>query len=175
MIDFNRLYQSGMTTRYHTDRQEVQHRVDSHAWGVASFILAHHPEPSVELIKAALWHDSAERRGPGDIRFQAKRDYPDLREAYEVAELDEFERLGVEWNLTKEDMDWLKFADMAEVVMHVGFILRDLGYPFVENIFITGMTHLLNHPRFEEVRLNQEVQMWMAQWAGFWKNLEARG
>jgi hypothetical protein len=90
-----------------------------------------HPDPSAGLLKEALLHDAAERRGPGDIRFQAKRDNPALKALAESIEADEFIRLGLptESGLSASEEKWLKWADMAEVALYARNLYQDCGYP----------------------------------------------
>jgi hypothetical protein len=89
-----------------------------------------HPNPSAALLKQGLLHDAAERRGPGDIRYQAKRDNPVLKEAAEQIEDEEFRRLGISLPpLTDEEQQWLKWADMAEVALYARSQYVDCGYP----------------------------------------------
>jgi hypothetical protein len=129
MINTSRLYQSGMTTRYHTENPVMRQCVDAHSWGVAALIIACHGNPSAELLKAAILHDTAERRGPGDIRYQAKRDNPVLRVEAMQAELEEFDRLGVHLpGLSDKEEAWLEWADMAEVSAYCRCLWEDCGY-----------------------------------------------
>lgn len=129
MINTSRLYESGMTTRYHTENPVMRQCVDAHSWGVATLIIACHQKPSAELLKAAILHDTAERRGPGDIRYQAKRDNPTLRAEAEEAEAAEFDRLGVHMPpLNSQEEAWLAWSDMAEVAAFCRRQWQDCGY-----------------------------------------------
>lgn len=130
MTDVTRVFESGLTTRYHTENPVLRQCVAPHAWGVATLVAVCNPTASAALLKACLLHDAAERRGPGDIRFQSKRDNPKLREEAEYAESIEFERLGLDdISLSTEEQMWLKWADMAEVGMYVRNLHQDCGYP----------------------------------------------
>lgn len=138
MANVTRIFESGLTTRYHTENPVLRQCVAPHAWGVAMLIATCHPNPSPELFKAALLHDAAERRGPGDIRYQAKRDNHVLREAAVEVETTEFKRLGIqdpELNLDGEEMKWLKWADMAEVALYTRNLWQDCGYPCALEVF----------------------------------------
>ena len=90
----------------HFDRYSVGH----HSHGVATIILALHPQPTLDLIKAALLHDLHEVH-TGDIPAFAKGD-----EFYRLEEEVQME-IHTQDHLTGEDEAWLRAADRLELVM----------------------------------------------------------
>lgn len=113
----NYLYSSGGTRRYH-NRPKLNQNVKEHSWGVAIIITTLHPNPSANLIKAALWHDCAEKKF-GDFLSPAKVAFPELRELdKKLNELfwdDISQRFGLKYpELTEEEQLWLDYADMYE-------------------------------------------------------------
>jgi 5'-deoxynucleotidase YfbR-like HD superfamily hydrolase len=92
-----------------------------HAHGVASIIAMLHPAPSVELLKAALWHDAGERYA-GDLPQPFKAEYPDIARQHSWAE----DRLALRCaplkpTLTPEEQSWLKLADSLEAIFFAAF------------------------------------------------------
>lgn len=114
---------SGHVARWHTlphagDRQTVA----EHSGQAVSLLLLLHPGPSLSLIKALMWHDSAERI-VGDVPSPVRRRYSEYGEMYEDIEAmvhDEHHPIVARsmTDLTKEERVWLKTIDVLELVMH---------------------------------------------------------
>jgi 5'-deoxynucleotidase YfbR-like HD superfamily hydrolase len=89
-----------------------------HSWGVAAIICLI-TEPSVKLLKAALFHDTAEWY-TGDVPHQSKRDWPSVARAVNLAEeqINGFltGAYGIQmYGLSEEEENILKWADMCEL------------------------------------------------------------
>jgi hypothetical protein len=127
-----KIFDGGLTTRYHTEPSCLHQAVDAHSWGVVTLVLLTNSNPTVPLLRACALHDVGERWGPGDVRYQSKRDNPTLRAAAQECEDKALDNLGVtppEYDLTDEEFAWLKWADMAEVAMRMIQLYEDFGYP----------------------------------------------
>ena len=120
---------AGAVRRCHTIRYMIgSYDVAQHSWNATSLLLQLHPDPSVKLIKAMMWHDAAER-WMGDLPSPVKRTYPLIRASYEQAENDVLETLGVPIDLNEEDAQWLRAIDALE------FYLWTLDQKFAGNGF----------------------------------------
>jgi len=73
-----------------------------------------HPDPSIDLIKAALWHDGPEFY-TGDVPANAKWDFPGIKEAMDHAEGVLKQRLNMVFDLSARDQRWLKACDSFEL------------------------------------------------------------
>lgn len=147
-FEIESLRASGHTRRWHTfphlgDSQTVA----EHSGQAVSLLLLLHPSPSVSLIKALMWHDTAERIA-GDVPAPIRRMNPDFAEHYELVEAkihDEHHPSVARAmaSLTIEELTWLKAIDVLELVMHChdmwmlgnrhALIVRDRGVGYLEN------------------------------------------
>lgn len=111
--------EGGSVIRGHGIKQGVYtYTVGQHSYDVLSIILLLHPNPSAQLIKAALWHDVPER-WTGDSPAPIKWRNPILREQLAKEEkviTDHFD-LPSEHDLPLAEKAWLKGADMLELKM----------------------------------------------------------
>ena len=110
------LHDAGNVIRFHTVRTIKQTTVAHHSWGVC-LILAHICDPSANLLKAALYHDLAESV-TGDVPATAK-----WRSVPLVIALEQLERRfntahDIQADLTAEEVELLKWADMLELIMY---------------------------------------------------------
>jgi 5'-deoxynucleotidase YfbR-like HD superfamily hydrolase len=108
--------EGGRVARFHTLPMPERQSVAAHSWGVATLILALHPNPSINLIKAALWHDVAEG-ATGDVPASAKRRWPKINEAMLDAEADVEVLVGLAVALTAEEATWLRCCDLLELAL----------------------------------------------------------
>ena len=106
--------EAGNIQRAHTIPHRGSYTNAEHQYNVLSLLLVLHPNPSPELMKAALWHDVGER-WTGDVPGSIKYVLPDVR--FQMDELEEEfkERLGVPVNLSHEDKQWLRACDKIEL------------------------------------------------------------
>ena len=111
-----KLLKAGNVMRYHTIGHHMQ-TTGHHAWGVALLISKLHPDPSANLLKAALWHDMAEVE-TGDVPSPTKWDNADITTALEEMEARYMVRNGLVCRLSIEEGMWLRFADILECYLY---------------------------------------------------------
>lgn len=105
--------------RCHTARHYGSYDIAQHSFGVASIILCLHPNPSVELLKAGLWHDVHER-WTGDIPQTVKEIEQTLTDSIEAME-NSYSRYLISnvgkglLELKNDDLFWLIGADMLDL------------------------------------------------------------
>jgi 5'-deoxynucleotidase YfbR-like HD superfamily hydrolase len=137
----------GAVKRWHAHPVHMQQTVASHSWGVAMVMKAicMPDKLSVPLLLAALEHDVAEGY-TGDIPYQAKRTFPDLKAASLAAEDSINRELGVMGaTLTDYEQLMLKLCDMLEL-MWFALEERKLGNRNMGNVVPLGteaVRHLL--------------------------------
>jgi len=115
------LHQTGQTIRWHINPvlARVTQTTADHSWGVAVIIIKLHPKPSMNLVKAALFHDSGEKKA-GDLPYDFKRRFPEISKAHAQAEEVLASEAGVpELDLSPLEAQWLKFADRLEAYYFV--------------------------------------------------------
>jgi len=111
------LREAGSVRRGHNLDQHNECTIAQHSYNLANLILMLHPDPSFELIKAALWHDVPER-WLGDIPSPAKHNNAGLRREYEELEdqiYKSLDMLDLYQGLSDEDRIWLKACDCLEL------------------------------------------------------------
>ncbi len=136
-LDLLAIWRAGFVRRWHTnpDLSHTVDRIDGHAARVAKIIFALHPDPSVELIRAALVHDDGESV-VGDIpqtfKERCGEAWADALERTEyLASVD----LWGHWRqaLDRNDLAWLKLADHLDAYMwaahHAPRVLDGDGWP----------------------------------------------
>jgi 5'-deoxynucleotidase YfbR-like HD superfamily hydrolase len=115
-----RLRMSGRVKRWHTVPIHGEQTVAEHCAQAMSLLLLIHPNPSINLVKCVLWHDSEELI-LGDMPANGKNAYPAVREAMANAEVSarhqtpEYRRARDA--LSREDELWIKFVDVLEFLM----------------------------------------------------------
>lgn len=111
------LLEGGGIYRYHTknciDRQTVQ----SHSWRMAAMLHTLWPACRQTLLWAVLMHDVSERI-TGDIPYTVKSNNPGLRMELKRITYEEEVRLGVRYDLMKEEQQVLAFLDLYEGAMY---------------------------------------------------------
>lgn len=110
---------SGLVKRWHTAPMNREQTVAEHSGQALSLLFMLHPDPSVALIKALLWHDSSERV-VGDVPAPIRRQRPDFAAVYEDMERIVAATLHPDTcvNLMHDDRRWLKAIDVLELVLH---------------------------------------------------------
>lgn len=112
------LREGGQTLRCHTMPYHGPYNVAIHSYNAVNLLLALHPgEPSLNLIKAVMWHDIPER-WTGDVPSPAKWGNPELKRILDKAEerileyleLDKFFKV-----LSPEETNWLTAVDLLEL------------------------------------------------------------
>ena len=115
------LYESSFVQRWHTHPTlaRLGQTLGHHQWGVATLIAQLHDNPSVALLKAALWHDVGEFEA-GDMPFGAKAWNPAL--AYQLSNVERRAALRITQRLIQlhdEEVDWLHLCDRLEAYLYV--------------------------------------------------------
>ncbi len=106
--------EGGKTERTHTTPHHGSYSVAEHGWGVATLLAILHPNPSRDIILAGMWHDVHER-WTGDMPSPIKWCLPnDTRVKLKGLEITIETSLGINFNLSAEDLKWLKACDMLE-------------------------------------------------------------
>ena len=135
----------GAVKRFHTVPTIGEETVGEHSFGVAMMVMAiTEGKVSVELLKAALFHDIAEQV-TGDSPFTSKRAFPLLKSAIEAAEEVWEKDNGFHVELNKRDKDLLKTADMMQLLWRCK-LQRDLGNKNMDRVFANGVNFLNSHP-----------------------------
>lgn len=107
--------EAGNVRRFHVVPHVGEYTVGKHSYDAVSMLCVLHPNPSVGLIKALLWHDGAER-WVGDMPRPAPDYHEPLRYAYDQAHMAalqtwEMYEFG---GLVEEDFRWLNAIDTLE-------------------------------------------------------------
>jgi len=114
------LRRAGYVTRAHTIPHAMTQTIAEHSAHALSIILVLHPDPSMDLIKAILWHDTPEIH-TGDVPAPVKRYNADLCHALNKAEskwISEHPTFNeAMFNLTDHEFLWLKAADTLELML----------------------------------------------------------
>jgi len=137
--------------RYHTFPTLGEQLVGQHSHAVALFVLSLHPSPSLNLIKACLFHDLAEF-DTGDCPAQVKWAFPNMSAMLELAEISIDSKLGIAVELTDEETKWLKLADTLEYCLY-SLEQRRLGNMNMDIVFARGMSRLQSY----ELVLENEI------------------
>jgi 5'-deoxynucleotidase len=130
----------GTIKRYHTLETIGEQSVGAHSWGVAIILQYLEPNVSKIAILKALTHDVAELY-TGDIPAPVKWDNPDLVEVLKRIE-DKYESdIGIEYELTPQEIALGKQADMFELLV---FCVRQrrLGNTNMNEVFSNGVEYL---------------------------------
>ena len=106
----------GSVRRCHTLPIHGQQLVGQHSWGVAVIITLFHPEPPVELLSCALFHDVPEFF-TGDVTAPAKLKFPELSVLLHKIEKEWAQELGIEIELTEDEKHWLHTADTLDLFL----------------------------------------------------------
>lgn len=111
---------SGKVRRYH-QHIGMNQQVSDHSWGAALIITLCHPNPSANLLKAAITHDLHEYSS-GDWPSPVKDRNPELKEI-EKKERERHNQLYTmpDFVLSPADQAWLRFADKYEALLHLSF------------------------------------------------------
>lgn len=105
--------EAGRVERSHTTFHLGSDPNGLHSYNVANLILLLHPDPSIDLLRAALWHDVPERF-TGDMPSTFKRQCPEVRAAMKAAEAQIEHHYGLDIPLCDAEKAWLKAADKLE-------------------------------------------------------------
>lgn len=110
--------EAGEIVRCHTMGSSIDqgYNIGNHCYNCLCLLFLLKRDPSLNLIKAVLWHDTSER-WLGDLPATAKWVYTDVSKEYEEAEKSVMRDLGICYQdtLTSEEMKWLKAVDILEL------------------------------------------------------------
>lgn len=142
------LNRAGMVKRYHTLPLIKEETTACHSWGVAMLCdILSMGAPSAQLLKAALYHDSAEMV-TGDIPFTAKSSHHELARAAQEMEnsFNYINELTTCNDLTEDEKVVLKWADMLQLLIKCYDECR-LGNINTVQFFWRGAVYLDTLPR----------------------------
>jgi len=165
-VNHERIRLGGGVRRFHT-RPTIDHQtVAAHSWGVAA-LLFEICDPSVNLLRAAIYHDVAEY-DTGDIPATAKWMSKSLKATLDELELQIERGLGIEAaNLSREERWLLKFADMLELVWY-SVEQRKMGNRYAEEWYENGTAWMEKaQAEFNTPRLSAAI----AEVENAWSNL----
>lgn len=109
--------------RFHMEPTLVMQTVGAHTFGLCLLLIELTDNAcSVNLLKAALFHDVAEAK-IGDTPSPALRDFPFLKQAYKDAEAQIEAVYNLNIDLTEDEKRLLKLADRMELAF---FALEDI-------------------------------------------------
>jgi hypothetical protein len=136
-------YHAGQVVRYHSNPRiaRLGQSDGEHSWGVAIIIDQLHPDPSRDLLRAALRHDGGEMYA-GDLSQPFKQANPEFAEQHRKIEAEAATAIGLRLpHLTPEEQDWLVLADRLEAVLyvnlHMPWMMKEDGWPdLVTDIWI---------------------------------------
>ena len=139
---------AGAVKRYHTKRLIGEQTVAQHTFNALLIVLEIEPNPSLNLIKAVMYHDLPELF-TGDIPAPFKWQYPKLAEQLEIAEAAILDAGAMLVELTEYEKQVLKFADMMELVLFCNEQMC-MGNMYTEPIMARGLNYLLQMQPFSD-------------------------
>lgn len=139
-LSLESVFIAGGVSRFHL--YPFRQSVAAHSWGVAMILYRTVKNPSPELIKAALAHDLGEIV-TGDIPAPAKWRNPELKHVMEDMEEKAIAAMGLETDLSSDELYRLKNADMLEGMR---FCVRQMecGMSIAKGPFISWRQVLAN-------------------------------
>jgi len=136
--------EGGMIERVHTVPSHGTYSNAEHTYGALSLLFVLYPgTPSMNLVKAMLWHDTAER-WTGDVPGPMKYSIPELARLIEEVELACFAEMGIDFDLTEDEKKWLRAIDKIELWLwsHDQLALGNLNADEIQrtlyDLFMTG-------------------------------------
>jgi hypothetical protein len=115
------LYLSSFVQRWHTDLHlaRLGQTLGHHQWGAATLIAVLHPNPSRDLLLAALTHDAGEVM-TGDLPWDFKQSFPEVAEMVEEAGgVARDMMINRRLDLSETDQKWIALADALEAWLYV--------------------------------------------------------
>lgn len=104
-----------MVQRVHTVPSHGSYSNAEHTFHALSLLFMLYPgRPSMALVKAMLWHDTAER-WTGDIPGPMKYSIPKLSDMVDDIEEECLAEIGLTFDLTDEERVWLRAIDKIEL------------------------------------------------------------
>ena len=156
----HQIWRTGLVRRFHTVASAPEQNNAAHQWGVAIILLQYHPSPSFNLIASAITHDVAEY-WTGDVRADAKWGHPELAALIGDIEERKLDELDLLYDLTEEDVWWLKCADMLELSFYTRHRLN-MGDRYFAIIFMRCLEWFKKH----EADVPEPI------WKAFWEEAD---
>lgn len=114
------LIESGRTERFHNLPHHLPYSVAQHSWNMVAILEVLYPDAPVRLVKACLFHDSAER-WTGDMPAPGKWWLcPEANSFLKEAEAEVLSSLQVNYadGLRSDEKAWLKALDLLELYLY---------------------------------------------------------
>ena len=112
-MNVNKVLESGLVERYHSNPNVPNQTNAEHQWKVVVLLKHFYPNQKTHVYLAAATHDAAELV-TGDSPSPAKRMQPALKILLDAME-DEIEsEWGIKYNLSKEEKAKIKICDVLE-------------------------------------------------------------
>jgi len=108
--------EASTTRRCHILPHHGDHTIGQHTYGAVTLLLILMPHPSMALVRALMFHDTAER-WLGDMPATAKAAFPGLGAIYEEAERAVLKKLDMVPPLTPVEEEWLKAVDTLDLYL----------------------------------------------------------
>lgn len=106
-------YHAGQTRRWHSIGHVIREEtVAAHTWNVLAWLILLHPAPSMNLIKAAIFHDAAEHI-TGDMPRWVKKKVPGL----DQLEAEILDNKGLLFKLNEDEHRWMAAVDLFDAWM----------------------------------------------------------
>lgn len=105
-----------MVKRCHTFPIIGEYTNAQHQYNATMLLMLLHPAPTMRLVRAVMTHDTPERWS-GDPPASGKWLNPELAAQVELTEQRCAQRLGLDEQLTPEDVSWLQGVDKLELLM----------------------------------------------------------
>jgi len=110
------LREAGAVRRCHATPWHGEYNIATHSYNAVNLLLMLHPNPSMELVKAILWHDVPER-WLGDLPAPAKWSNGEFAKLYESMERKVEWVIGTYVHLTASERVWLHAVDKIELLL----------------------------------------------------------
>lgn len=170
-MNHERIRLGGSVKRYHTRHTIGDQTVAAHSWGVIA-ILFEICDPSVNLLRAATYHDVAEY-DTGDIPATAKWLSASLKGVLDEMEAKVEADLGISPKglLIPREIQLLKYADILELCWY-GVEQRKMGNQYAEEWYRNGMKWLAEHYMpGSDVRVSEAIRQIQVAWCDVTKEL----
>lgn len=151
--------QGGAVRRFHTLPTIGSETVAEHSFGVAMLCVAlTNGQPTVHLLKAALFHDLAEQF-TGDVPAPTKWKHPFLKTVLEGIEEDFEHNYELKVKLSPTDHLVFKWADMLQLLLFCK-MQRDMGNRLMNPVFARGVEYL---GKLETHENGQKILNWIIE------------
>ena len=138
--------QGGHVVRYHTRPDVGKGQTNaSHSWRAMVILTTLWPDIDKKALIWLLYHDVAEAE-LGDLPATAKWKYENLAFAYKECETEWEKKLELPYSfedLSKQDQEKVKMADMLELILHCKRQMQ-LGNTLAEPVYLKGREYLFS-------------------------------